>query len=42
MRVLKTCRHYCETSILGDHDAAMRELLDCAAVIMLEWERIEQ
>ena len=33
---------YCEASILGDHEAARRELLDCAAVIMREWERIEQ
>ena len=26
----------------GDTEAAKRELLDCAAVIMREWERISQ
>ena len=33
---------YAEASLLGDKEAAKRELLDCAAVIMREWERISQ
>lgn len=33
---------YCEATLLGDTEAAKRELLDCAAVIMREWERITQ
>ena len=33
---------YAEASILGDTEAAKRELLDCAAVIMREWERINK
>ena len=33
---------YIEASLDGDHDAARRELLDCAAVLMREWERISQ
>lgn len=33
---------YAEASLLGDTDAAKRELLDCAAVIMREKERISQ
>lgn len=31
---------YAEASLLGDTEAAKRELLDCAAVLMREWERI--
>lgn len=33
---------YLEASLLGDTEAARRELLDCAAVLMREWERISQ
>ena len=33
---------YIEASLLGDTEAAKRELLDCAAVLMREWERISQ
>lgn len=33
---------YIEASLLGDSEAAKRELLDCVAVLMREWERISQ
>lgn len=33
---------YLEASLTGDTEAAKRELLDCAAVLMREWERISQ
>lgn len=31
---------YMEASLLGDHEAAKRELLDVAAVVLREWERV--
>ena len=33
---------YAEATLLGDTEAARRELLDCVAVLMREWERISQ
>lgn len=33
---------YIEASILGDKEKAKRELLDCVAVLMREWERISE
>lgn len=33
---------YIEASLTGDTETAKRELLDCVAVIMREWERISK
>lgn len=33
---------YVEASLLGDKEQAKRELFDCAAVLMREWERINK